>query len=66
MLISVLGHPRVLKHLRDCQTAVNITVQHRAEQINACFREWQTGYAQRMVENLIHVVEGILLVDDRI
>lgn len=66
MLISVLGHPWVLKHLCDGQTAVNVTIQHCAKQINACFRKWQAGYAQRMVENLIHIVERVLLVDNRI
>jgi hypothetical protein len=60
----VLDHPWMLEHLGNGQTVVDIAVQHLPNQINAGFREGKEGNAERVVEDLVDVVEWILLVDD--
>lgn len=54
----------MLKHLRDGQPVIDVAVQHLADQIDTIFREWEKGDAERMVKDLVNVVERILLVDD--
>lgn len=59
-----VDHPRMLHNFRDGQSVVNITVEHPSDQVDAVLREREEGDPERMVQDLINVVEWILLVDD--
>lgn len=56
----------MFEHLSNGEPVVDIAVQHLADQVDAFFRERQEGYAQRVVEDFVDVVERVLLVDDGI
>ena len=50
------------RHLGDSDAFVNVSIQHLTNQIYAIFREREVGDAERMVEDFVNVVEGVLLV----
>jgi hypothetical protein len=54
----------MLHNFRDRQAVVNIPIKHLPDQINAFLRERQEWYPERMVQDLIDVVEWVLFVDD--
>lgn len=57
-------HPRVFHNFCDRQSIVDIAVKHFPDQVDAIFGKGKEGHTQRMVENLIDVVERVLFVDD--
>lgn len=63
---SCSSHPRMLHHLRDSQPLVDITVQHPPDQIDAVLGERDKRDPERVVEDLVDVVERVLLVDYRV
>jgi hypothetical protein len=54
----------MLHNFRDRQAVVNIPIKHLSDQINAFLRERQEWYPERMVQDLIDVVEWVFFVDD--
>lgn len=56
----------MLKHLGNGQPVINIAIEHRADKINAIFREGEEGDPEGVVENLVNIIERVLLVDDRV
>lgn len=61
-----LHHPRMLKHLGDCEPAVNVAVKHLADLVDAGFREGGPGNSERAVEDLMDVIERFLLIHNRL
>lgn len=59
-------HPWMVNHFRYCDSIVDVTVEHSADKIDAVFGEGKKGDSKGVIENFIHVVEWILLVDDSI
>lgn len=66
MFDSSPHHPRVFKHFSNGKSIVNVAIEHRADEVNAIFRERQEGNAERVVKDLIDVVERVLFVDNGI
>jgi hypothetical protein len=54
----------MLHNFCDRQAVVNIAIKHLFDQINAVLRERQKWYSERMVQDLIDVVEWVFFVDD--
>lgn len=61
---SSLHHPRVFKHFSNCESVVNVAIEHRADEVNAIFRERKEGNSEGVVKDLIDVVERVLFVDN--
>lgn len=56
----------MLYDLSDGQPLIDITVQHLTDQVDAVLRERDKRDPERMVQDLVDVVERVLLVDDRV
>ena len=56
----------MFEHLGDGQPVINITIEHRADEVNAVFGEGEEGDSEGVVEDLVDVIEGVFLVDDRV
>jgi hypothetical protein len=54
----------VFKNFSNGESVVNIAIEHCADEVNAIFRERKEGDSERVVEDLIDVVEGVLFVDN--
>lgn len=59
-------HPRVFKHFSNGESVVNVAIEHRADEVNAIFRERKEGNAEGLVKDLINVVKRVLFVDNGI
>lgn len=64
MLKLSRDHPWMINHFRYCNSIVNVTVEHSANEIDAILREWKKGDSKWVIEDFVDVVERILLVDD--
>jgi hypothetical protein len=62
--VSSLHHPRVPKDFGDRKSVVNVTIEHRADEVNAVFREGKEWDSEGVVKDLIDIVERVLLVYD--
>lgn len=56
----------MLHHLRDSQPLVDIPVQHPPDQVDAVFGERDERDPERVVEDLVDVVERVLFVHYRV
>lgn len=56
----------MFKHFSDGESVVNVAIEHRADEVNAIFRERKEGDAEGVVKDLIDVVERVLFVDNGI
>jgi hypothetical protein len=56
----------VFKHFSDCKSVINVTVEHRADKVDAVFREGKEGDSEGVVEDLVNIVEWVLLIDNGI
>jgi hypothetical protein len=54
----------MLNNLCNRQSLIHIPIQHFLDQINAVFRERHKGYPQRVIQDLVDVVEGIFFIND--
>ena len=54
------------KHFSNGESVVNVAIEHRADEVNAIFRERKEGNAEGVVKDLIDVVERVLFVDNGI
>lgn len=54
----------MFKHFSNGESVVNIAIEHFADEVDAIFRERKEGDSERMVKNLVNVVEGVLFVDN--
>jgi hypothetical protein len=61
---SFLHHPRVSNHFGDGNAVVDVAVEHRADEVNAIFRERKEGDSEGVVKDLVDAVERVLLVDN--
>lgn len=64
MIGSSPHHPRMFKDFSNGESVVNVAIEHRADEVNAIFRERKEGNAERVVKDLINVVERVLFVDN--
>ena len=55
----------MLEDIRNADSALDVTVQHLANQIKTVFAH-DIWYAQVVVHNFVNTVEGVLLVDNGI
>lgn len=54
----------MFKDFSNGESVVNVAIEHRADEVNAIFRERKEGNAERVVKDLINVVERVLFVDN--
>lgn len=52
------------EHFSNGESVVNVAIEHRADEVNAIFRERKEGNAEGVVKDLIDVVERVLFVDN--
>lgn len=52
------------EHFGNGESVVNVAIEHRADEVNAIFRERKEGNAEGVVKDLIDVVERVLFVDN--
>lgn len=56
----------MFKHFSNSESVVNVAIEHRADEVDAIFRERKEGNAEGVVKDLIDVVERVLFVDNSI
>lgn len=50
----------------DDQALLDGAVEHSPDQIDAALGEWQIRNPQRMIKDLIDIIEGVFLIDDSV
>lgn len=61
--LLLLSTPPVLLHLRNCESLIDIAVQHRLDQINIPIGH-DPRDPQLVVKDLIDAVKGVFLIDE--
>lgn len=56
----------MFKYFSNCKSVINITIEHRADEVDAIFRERKEGDSEGVVKDLINIVERVLLIDNGI